>query len=109
MTKFRRVTWAAKAGILSAASWTLLVQPQTTPSWASPAAQGGSQGSGFIGAWCAQGDPSKPASISSNGVFFSLTNEGGDTSTGHLQGTQQDVLVADGWQFVQGTLGSNGS
>jgi hypothetical protein len=69
---------------------------------------GFAQGSGFLGAWCPQGDANKHASISSNGVFFSLTNENGDTSTGHLQGNRQDVIVADGWQFVQGTLNQNG-
>ena len=34
----------------------------------------------FTGAWCAQGDPTKHASISSNGAFLTLTNENGDTS-----------------------------
>ena len=65
------------------------------------------QGSGFVGAWCAQGDPTKQASISNNGAFLNLTNENGNTSIGNLQGSNQ--IVAPGWQFVTGTLSSNGS
>jgi hypothetical protein len=66
------------------------------------------QGAGFLGQWCAQGDPNKQTSITSNGgVFFSLTNENGDTSPGNLQG--QNAMVAPGWQFVQGTLMPDGS
>jgi hypothetical protein len=65
------------------------------------------QGSGFLGAWCAQGDPGKHASISGNGVFLTLTNETGDTSPGNLQGSNQ--IQAPGWQFVNGTLSRNGS
>jgi len=43
----------------------------------------GNQGAGFLGQWCAQGDPNKQTSITSNGgVFFNLTNEQGDTSPG---------------------------
>ena len=37
------------------------------------------QSGAFTGAWCAQGDPTKHASISSNGAFLTLTNENGDT------------------------------
>ena len=51
---------------------------------------GRQQGSGFLGAWCAQGDPGKHASISGNGVFLTLTNEIGDTSPGNLQGNKPD-------------------
>jgi hypothetical protein len=61
----------------------------------------------FIGAWCAQGDPAKRASISNNGAFLNLTNENGDTSIGNLQGSNQ--IVAPGWQFVTGTLNPGGS
>jgi hypothetical protein len=65
------------------------------------------QGSaGFLGAWCAQGDPSKQASISSNGPMLSLTNESGSTSIGNLQGNNQ--IVAPEWQFVTGTLSGDG-
>jgi hypothetical protein len=66
----------------------------------------GQQGAGFLGAWCAQGDPTKQASISSNGVMLNLTNESGSTSIGNLQGNNQ--IVAPGWQFVTGTLSANG-
>jgi hypothetical protein len=73
---------------------------------AAPAPQG-NQGAGFLGQWCAQGDPSKQASITSNGgVFFNLTNEQGSTSPGTLQG---NVMSAPGWQFVTGTLSPDGS
>jgi hypothetical protein len=65
------------------------------------------QSSGFLGAWCAQGDPTKHASISGNGPFLTLTNENGDTSPGNLQG--QSGIVAPGWQFVSGTLSPDGS
>jgi hypothetical protein len=61
----------------------------------------------FTGGWCAQGDPTKQASISDNGAFLTLTNENGDTSTGQYQG--QNGIVAPGWQFVTGTLSPDGS
>src|ERR1700760_1015331 len=64
------------------------------------------QSAGFIGGWCAQGDPTKQTSISYNGAFYNLTNENGDTSIGNLQGNNQ--IQAPGWQFVTGTLGRNG-
>jgi hypothetical protein len=67
------------------------------------------QGTGFVGQWCAQGDSTKRCSISANGPFFSLTNEQGSTSSGHIQGMNQNILVADQWQFVQGTLSPDGS
>ena len=82
-------------------------QPPSNSPNNSPAAQpDGRQGAGFMGAWCAQGDPTKQASISNNGVFLSLTNENGDTSIGNLQGSNQ--ISAPGWQFVTGTLSGNG-
>jgi hypothetical protein len=64
------------------------------------------QSNAFLGAWCAQGDPSKHASISSNGAFLTLTNENGDTSPGQYQG--QTGIQAPGWQFVTGTLSPDG-
>ena len=68
----------------------------------------GNQGAAFLGQWCAQGDPNKQTSITSNGgVFFNLTNEQGDTSPGTLQGP--NVMSAPGWQFVTGTLTPDGS
>jgi hypothetical protein len=66
----------------------------------------GSQGAGFVGGWCAQGDPTKQTSISYNGVMYNLTNETGDTSVGNPQGNNQ--IVAPGWQFVTGTLNQGG-
>ena len=65
------------------------------------------QSAAFTGAWCAQGDPSKHASIADNGGFLTLTNETGDTSPGQYQG--QTGIVAPGWQFVTGTLSPDGS
>jgi hypothetical protein len=64
------------------------------------------QNAGFMGGWCAQGDLTKQTSISYNGAFYNLTNENGDTSIGNLQGKNQ--IQAPGWQFVTGTLSSNG-
>jgi hypothetical protein len=64
------------------------------------------QSGAFTGAWCAQGDPTKHASISNNGAFLTLTNENGDTSPGQFQG--QSGIVAPGWQFVTGTLSPDG-
>jgi hypothetical protein len=61
---------------------------------------------GFLGAWCAQGDPSKQASINSNGPMLNLTNESGSTSIGNMQGENQ--IVAPEWQFVTGTLSEDG-
>jgi hypothetical protein len=65
------------------------------------------QSAAFTGAWCAQGDPNKHASIADNGAYLTLTNENGDTSTGQYQG--QTGIVAPGWQFVRGTLSQDGS
>jgi hypothetical protein len=65
------------------------------------------QPSGFQGAWCAQGDPNKHCSITANGPFLSLTNETGSTSTAHFMGMNNNVISADQWQFVQGTLSSD--
>lgn len=64
----------------------------------------------FLGTWCAQGDPSKQASIASGGAnapFLTLTNETGSTSYGRLQGPGK--IVAPQWQFVIGTLSPDGS
>lgn len=72
-----------------------------------PPQPNGAQASGFLGAWCPQGDPNKHASISANGPFLTLTNENGDTSPGNLQGSNR--ISAPGWQFVTGTLSSDGS
>src|SRR5579859_1761808 len=73
---------------------------------AAPSPQG-NQGAAFLGQWCAQGDPNKQTSITGNGVFYTLTNENGDTSPGNLQGP--NVMSAPGWQFVTGNLTPDGS
>jgi hypothetical protein len=76
---------------------------------ANGAGNGASNGSGagFVGGWCAQGDPTKQTSISYNGAFYNLTNETGSTSIGNPQGNNQ--IVAPGWQFVTGTLTMGGT
>lgn len=62
----------------------------------------------FLGTWCAQGDPSKQASIATGqGIFLTLTNEVGSTSYGHLQAPGQ--IIAPEWQFVVGRLSPDGS
>jgi len=65
--------------------------------------------SGFTGAWCAQGDPSKHCSITQNGPFYNLTNEQGSTSTGHVMGMNGNTIMADQWNLVQGTLSQDAS
>ncbi len=66
-------------------------------------------GAGRIaGDWCAQGDKTKRCSITSNGAFLTFANENGSKSTGHFVNMQQTVFSADEWQFVQGTLSSDG-
>jgi len=80
----------------------------TPPVSAAPPQSPFNQSTGFVGQWCAQGDPTKRCSVTANGPFFSLTNEQGSTSSGHLQGMNQNILVADQWQFVQGTLSPDG-
>jgi hypothetical protein len=74
---------------------------------ASGSGNGTSNGAGFVGGWCAQGDPTKQTSISYNGSFYNLTNETGSTSIGNAQGNNQ--IVAPGWQFVTGTLTMGGT
>jgi hypothetical protein len=74
---------------------------------ASGSSNGTSNGAGFVGGWCAQGDPTKQTSISYNGSFYNLTNETGSTSIGNAQGNNQ--IVAPGWQFVTGTLTMGGT
>ena len=88
--------------LLAVAGFIALVTCATPASAQMP----GSQASKFVGAWCAQGDPSKHASISDNGAFLNLTNENGDTSIGNYQGSNQ--ISAPGWQFVTGTLSNDG-
>lgn len=64
----------------------------------------------FLGTWCAQGDPSRQASIAAGndgGGFLALTSENGSTSYGRLQGPGQ--VIAPEWQFVIGRLSPDGS
>ena len=62
----------------------------------------------FLGTWCAQGNPSKQASIATGqGIFLTLTNETGSTSYGHLQAPGR--IIAPQWDFVVGRLSPDGS
>jgi hypothetical protein len=63
--------------------------------------------SGFLGAWCAQGDPAKRTSITSNEPFLTLTNEVGSTSSGHTIGLSGREIIAPAWQLVRGTLSAD--
>jgi hypothetical protein len=83
------------------------MSPDGSTNGASNGAGNGSRSAGFVGGWCAQGDPAKQTSISYNGAFYNLTNETGSTSIGNPQGNNQ--IVAPGWQFVTGTLSMGGS
>jgi hypothetical protein len=94
-----QLTFLATALVLSTLIFSQLVNAAPTPQ--------GNQGAGFLGQWCAQGDPNKQTSITGNGVFYTLTNENGDTSPGNLQGP--NVMSAPGWQFVTGNLTPDGS
>lgn len=112
MTTPRSVTTTRNAklalgAVLAMAAVLVVLRVQTTRAQAAPPQQ--NSGSGFLGAWCAQGDPTKQCSISSNGVFLTFTNESGSTATGQLAGTSQNRVTADDWNFVQGTLSSDGS
>jgi hypothetical protein len=109
LNKFDRALRLSAMALLMATGLVVTGLPLSKTSSAGPLPQGGSQGSGFLGAWCVQGDSTKQASITANGAFFNLTNESGSTSIGHLQGMQQNVLIADEWQFVQGALSPDGS
>jgi len=62
----------------------------------------------ITGDWCAQGDQRKPCSITNNGAFLTFKNEQESTSIGRFTNTQQTEFVADGWQFVRGTLSQDG-
>jgi len=84
------------------------LQLETNRALAAAPPQGPMGNSAFLGAWCAQGDPTKHCSVSGNGVLLNFTNENGDTSTGHFVGMSQNVVSADQWNFVQGTLSGDG-
>ncbi len=108
MATSRTATLGAVAA-LSIAVFVLGFQSGTTRALAVPPAQGPMGNSAFLGAWCAQGDPTKHCSVSGNGVFLTFTNENGNSSTGHFVGMSQNVVSADQWNFVQGTLSGDGS
>jgi hypothetical protein len=93
---------------LSIAAAVVGLQFETTRALAGPPQQGPTTSSGFMGAWCAQGDPTKQCSVSGNGVFLTFTNETGSTSSGHFVGMAQNIVSADEWNFVQGTLSGDG-
>jgi poly(beta-D-mannuronate) lyase len=61
-----------------------------------------SRSTAFLGVWCGQGDTSIRASIADDGLYLTLTNQNGDTSTGIVHGANS--IVAPGWQGVIGTL-----
>ncbi len=79
-----------------------------TRALAAPLPQDFGQAARIAGDWCAQGDRNKHCSISNNGPFLSFTNEQGSTSSGHFTNMQQTEFSADQWQFVKGTLSSDG-
>ena len=101
----------ARSTILLLLSFVILVTLAVLrgPSLAPAAFAQRGQNSGFLGEWCAQGDRSKRASITSNGPgFLTLTNEQGSSSPGSYQGMNQNVITAIGWMGVTGTLTSDG-
>jgi hypothetical protein len=101
----------AAIAALSIAAAVAGFQLETARALVVPAPQGPMGNSSFLGAWCAwcaQGDPTKHCSVSGNGVFLTFTNENGETSTGRFVGMPQNVVSADQWNFVQGTLSADG-
>ena len=109
MTISFRTKSLAPLALLAAAIVAAVVHLGTKPVTAAPPQLPMNQGSGFLGQWCAQGDPTKRCSITANGPFFSLTNEQGSTSSGTVQGMNSNTISADEWQFVKGTLSSDGT
>lgn len=76
---------------------------------AATAQNGFGQTGPFIGTWCAQGDPTRRASISANGPFnLNLTNETGSTSSGMVTGPNSRQVTAPQWNLVQGNLSPDG-
>jgi hypothetical protein len=109
MTNASRLRILVAVALFSAAFLFVMVQVHQHPVSAAPPQLPMSGGTGFLGQWCAQGDPTKRCSITANGPFFTLTNEQGSTSSGHIQGMSQNIIVADQWQLVQGTLSPDAS
>lgn len=97
-TTIRRCARIVCAGLI-ALCLTLLVSP------AARAQAGMNQTGPFLGSWCAQGDPSRRASIAANGpVNLTLTNENGSSSMGLISGPNGNQITAPDWNLVQGTL-----
>jgi hypothetical protein len=76
---------------------------------AAPARAQGSISQRFFGAWCAQGDPTRNASISSSAYGAQATNEAGSTSPLFPGGINGASVVAPAWSGVRGTLDASGS
>ena len=94
-------------GVLCVATMAAVIAGSRTVAASAPQMPG-QPPSRFLGAWCAQGDPAKQCSVSMNGLFLSFTNESGSTSSAHYVGMDQNVVSADQWGFVKGTLSSDG-
>lgn len=108
MANFRKLNVLAIAALALTVACVVL-KLEATRALPAPPPQNSGPASGFLGAWCAQGDPTKHCSIGSNGVFLNFTNESGSSASGHLVGTSQNVVIADEWDFVKGTLSNDGS
>ena len=102
-----RIAKSASVALLSAAIVIGMVHARSR-AFAAPLPQDFGQGARIAGEWCAQGDKNKRCSISNNGAFLNFTNEQGSTSIGHFTNMQQTEFSADEWQFVRGTLSSDG-
>jgi hypothetical protein len=63
----------------------------------------------FVGRWCAQGDPSRIATIAAGNLGLQLTNETGSTSPAQVVGVNGSTIVALNWNLVQGTISGDGS
>ncbi len=66
-----------------------------------------SQAGLFLGTWCVQGDPSKPASVALSGSYVTLNNEQGAASRAYVQGGGTPTVVSNKWN-VHGSLNPSG-
>ena len=107
MNSRRRVV-AARRMLLSTTLIIAGLGSPTRQAIASPPPQF-NQNSAFLGQWCAQGDRSKQASITANGMSLTVTNEQGSSSIANYQGMDQNTIVAPQWQFVTGTISPDAS
>lgn len=76
---------------------------------AAPAQIGSSVNPAFFGQWCAQGDSSKPTSITASPMGAQLTNEVGSTASGMTTGMDPSTITAPQWNLVRGTVNRNGT